>query len=305
MLLASLVLGAVMGCGSEEARPPQEEELGGRAQSLADSNGLVINGLVINGLSPDALTSNALVINGLGAQGLASPDFINWFNQDPARSDLEMKYIVRCAVSAGQQRSFTLPSTGVTYTWDGLLGLTQHWADGQPATVVEQQLISACLMAHVNTYGVHVPLSLLGDTESGDPIYSDEAELAEYSTREACFFGNLFNGEGLYAGNDRNSLPPEKSTPRRCGLSQTLSGVDSQCSPITRVGSCEMLSCTMDPASNYYRKCTYNGIEYRVLTTRIHPSDVYTCGDGICQVGERCGTGTTADSCGLDCGPCP
>ena len=48
-----------------------------------------------------------------------------------------------------------------------------------------------------------------------------------------------------------------------------------------------------------------NGIQYKVLTTRLRPSDVYTCGDGVCQVSEHCGTGQTADNCGLDCGPCP
>jgi hypothetical protein len=70
------------------------------------------------------------------------------------------------------------------------------------------------------------------------------------------------------------------------------------------VGSCEQLSCTLDRESNFYRTCTYNGIPYKALTTRLHPSDVYTCGDGVCQVSERCGTGQTADNCGLDCGPC-
>jgi hypothetical protein len=301
--LAGLVLMAVVGCGPLEA-PPQGEAREHSTQSLAGSNGLSLNGLVINGLVINGLVSNGLVINGLGTEGLTSPDFITWFNQDPVQGDMVMKYVVYCSTNWGQQRSFTSSTTGVTYTWDGWLGLAHAWSEGAPATLTEQQLISACLAAHVNTYGLHVQLSLLGDKATNRPLYIAKGELEEYTTREACFFGNLFNGEGVYAGNDRNSLPPEKSTPRRCGLSQTLTGADAECSPITRVGSCEQLSCTLDRESNYYRTCTYNGIQYKALTTRLHPLDVYTCGDGICQVSERCGTGGTADSCGLDCGPC-
>jgi hypothetical protein len=303
--LAALVLAAVMGCGPlEEGLPQQENALERSAQSLAGSNGLALNGLVINGLVINGLVINGLVINGLGPTGLNSPDFVNWFNQDAVVGDMVMKYIVYCAANWGQQRSFVNPSTGITYTWDGWLGLAHHWSDGASATLVEQQLISACLAAHVNTYGMHIQLSLLGDKASGKPLYIAKGELTEYSTREACFFGNLFNGEGLYVANDRNSLPPEKSTPRRCGLSRTLIGTDPACGPITRVGSCEQLSCTLDRESNFYRTCTYNGIQYKPLTTRLHPSDVYTCGDGVCQVSERCGTGQTAEDCGLDCGPC-
>lgn len=303
--LAALVLANMVGCGPlEEGALLPEGTLERGTQSLPSSNGLVINGLVINGLVANGLVVNGLTLNGLSTSGLGSPDFVHWFNQDVALGDMVMKYVIYCAANWGQQRSFVNPSTGITYTWDGWLGLAQHWSDGAPATLVEQQLISACLAAHVNTYGLHIQLSLQGDKASDEPLYVADGELEEYSAREACFFGNLFTGEGLYAGNDRNSLLPEQSTPRRCGLSRTLSGTDPECSPITRVGSCEQLSCTLDRESNYYRTCTYNGIQYKALTTRLHPSDVYTCGDGVCQVSERCGTGQTADNCGLDCGPC-
>jgi hypothetical protein len=302
----AVMLAAVMGCGPLEEGPPEPEVAPARgAQALAGTNGLATNGLVINGLVINGLVINGLVINGLGTAGLSSPDFSKWFDQDPVLGDMVMKYVVYCAENWGQQRTFTHPATGITYTWDGWLGLAHNWATGAPATVPEQQLISACLAAHVNTYGLHIQLSLLGDKATNKPLYIASGELEEYSTREACFFGNLFNGEGLYAANDRNSLPPEKSTPRRCGLSRTLSGTDPECSPITRVGSCEHLSCTLDRESNYYRTCTWRGIQYKVLTTRLRPSDVHTCGDGVCQVSEHCGTGETADNCGLDCGSCP
>ncbi|MDY7230344.1 hypothetical protein [Hyalangium rubrum] len=303
--LAVLMLAALWSCGPQEPWNPREDgDPSSATQSLAGSNGLTLNGLVVNGLVVNGLVVNGLVVNGLDAQGLSSPSFADWFSQDPALSDRVMKYVVYCAENWGVQKSYTHPATGITYTWNGWLGLAHNWASGDPATVVDQQLISACLAAHVNTYGMHVQLSLLGDKATNRPLYIAKGELEEYTTREACFFGNLFTGEGLYAGNDRNTLPPEKSTPRRCGLSQTLSGVDPECAPIIRVGSCEQLSCTLDRDANYYRTCTYQGITYKVLTSRLRPSDVYTCGDGVCQVSECCGTGGTADNCGLDCGPC-
>ena len=34
------------------------------------------------------------------------------------------------------------------------------------------------------------------------------------------------------------------------------------------------------------------------------PIDCGHCGDGICDVSEHCGTGTTWDNCYLDCGAC-
>jgi hypothetical protein len=54
----------------------------------------------------------------------------------------------------------------------------------------------------------------------------------------------------------------------------------------------------------YYESCTVNGIAYRALSTRIKTTSQYTCGDGICDISESCGIGTTWNSCSLDCGPC-
>jgi hypothetical protein len=70
------------------------------------------------------------------------------------------------------------------------------------------------------------------------------------------------------------------------------------------VGSCESF-CTLDATGTQYTSCTYNGVTYKPLTTRISPADIYTCGDHVCQFTEHCGTGTTADNCGVDCGACP
>jgi hypothetical protein len=263
------------------------------------------NGLSLNGLSLNGLSLNGLSLNGLSLNGLSTQAFKSWFNGDPALHDEVMRYIVRCALPGREGRSFTSYGTQRTYTWTGELGLAPSWGSGAPATLAEQQVISACLAAHVNTHGMSMPISILGLKGNGTPISIGKDELNTFNKPEACFFGNLFNGAGLFAGNDRISLSAQQSTPRRCALSPLLSGVDPACPPVTRVGRCEALWCQMDSNSKYYTRCTYQGVTYRPITTRIRSTDIYSCGDGICQVTESCGTGSTPDNCGVDCGSCP
>jgi hypothetical protein len=69
------------------------------------------------------------------------------------------------------------------------------------------------------------------------------------------------------------------------------------------VGPCSTY-CTLDPTATFFESCTWNGKSYRPLTTRLRPAEIYTCGDGVCQVSERCGTRTEWWQC-KDCGPCP
>ena len=74
------------------------------------------------------------------------------------------------------------------------------------------------------------------------------------------------------------------------------------------MGPCGLI-CQKDPSGSFYASCgTFvNGAwkTYLPITTRIQSSDIYRCGDGVCQFTEQCGTGTTADSCQADCGACP
>ncbi|MDY7232843.1 hypothetical protein [Hyalangium rubrum] len=299
--LGAVLLLALSACGpGEEWAGQPGDPMNGLEQPIVVDNGLSANGLSANGLS-----ANGLSANGLSLRVLSSHTFRNWFDADPVLREEFMRYVIRCAAPQGFTRSFTSHVANVTYTWVGQLGLAPGWAAGAPPTIAEQQVVSACLAAHVNTHGVNVPISVLGLKGNGTPLPIEPNELSTFSETEACFFGNLFNGDGLFAGNDRNSLSAVESTSRACALSPTLSGTDPACPPVTRVGSCQALNCEMDPESRYYKRCTYNGKVYRPITTRIRPQDIYSCGDGVCQITEQCGTGTTATSCQADCGLCP
>lgn len=278
------------GAASEEARLWEEQELWG------------LNGLSTNGLSTNGLSTNGLSTNGLSTNGLATKEFLVWFNASPALSTAVMGYLVRCAMEDGQSLAYDNPVTGQRYRWKGELGLAPHWSLGQLPSVPEQQIVSACLAAHVNKFGLHVSLSVLGSSAQGQPMPFTADELALFSIREACFFGNLFSGEGLYAANDRSLLSDSESTTRACGLSSQAQ--NSDCAPLVHVGFCSDF-CTLDASGTYYTQCTYQGTSFLPITTRIQPREIYTCGDGVCQMTERCGSGSTAQSCGVDCGACP
>ncbi|MFL5350407.1 MAG: hypothetical protein ACJ8AT_37020 [Hyalangium sp.] len=299
-LAALICLAGLAGCNtSEPVESASPDSLDQRVQELSDDNGLSYNGLSYNGLS-----YNGLSYNGLSYNGLSSANFSTWFQGNPALADQVMLYIVRCAMPAGQTLTYTDPQSNQTYTWAGGLGLAPSWSSGTPPTVQEQQVITACLLAHTNKYRQHVTISVQGRDANSKEIPTSSTELTDFSRREACFFGNLFNGEGTYVGLDRGDFSTRESTSRACALMPSAGSSTSNCPPMVHIGSCAS-ACTLDGSLTYYKTCTKNGTTYLPLTIRLRPQDVFTCGDGTCQISESCGTGYQYYSCGADCGACP
>ena len=289
-----LLLAALSACGPlEEA--PVEDTLDTRARELMSRQGLSLNGLSLNGLS----------LNGLSLNGLSTAQFNDWFQENPTLHNQVMKYVVLCAVPAGETRTYT-SGTGMSWSWPGSLGLAPAWSQGSPPSLTEQRVISACLAAHANRFGVEIALSVQGVGATGVPIPLGSGELQTYAEKEGCFFGNVFNAqEGLYAGNDGRPLNRRESTARACALHMKWPSSQQDCPPMMRIEpNCSEI-CTPSASGTYYTSCTYNGIVYPTITTRILPEDIYMCGDGVCQVSEKCGTGTNFDNCQLDCGACP
>ena len=253
---------------------------------------------IFNGMPP-----NLLGLNGLQPNSLTGDHFKKWFAADPQTANTLMKYLVKCSLPVGQGMDFDYG--GVHYLWTGVLGLAPHWSAGESIPEGEQQLVSACLGLHANRYGAHVPISVLGQFADGTPIPVSADELASFPVTEGCFFGNMFRKDGVFSGNDRPlALADDQSSLRTCAMAdRTGAGASSMCPPIQYAGNCRDI-CQPDPTNLYYLNCTANGRTYRALSTRIRPNVEYTCGDGICQVTESCGTGSTWNNCGLDCGPC-
>ncbi len=293
-----LLLGTAVGCGPVEEPPSEPPEPRVQVQDVVSDNSLSFNGLSFNGLSFNGLSFNGLSFNGLSTQA-----FKSWFQSNPAMADEVMRYVVRCAVPAGQTRTYTHPHSGVSYTWTGSLGLAPAWAGGAAAPVLEQQLVSACLAAHVNPYRVNVPISVLGRNARGQAIPYTTDELNTFPKQESCFFGNLFTGQGIYAGSQGTLLNQSQSSARACAVVDDSGSQRMSCPPLVYVGHCSRF-CTLDSTGLFYSRCDYEGVEYRPVTTRLRDRDIYRCGDGTCQVTESCGSATWHNSCRPDCGTC-
>lgn len=269
--LAILLSLEMIGCGLADSTVEAEPSLSSTAQAVISSNKLSMNALSANGLAMNGINLNGLAMNGLAMNGLSTDTFHDWFNEDPVLREELMRYLVGCAVPEGETRTYLNPFTGISYTWTGELGLAPHWARGQPAREVEQQVVSACLAARVNAFGISVSISVLGLTALGQPVPYTAQELESHSVREACFFGNLFLEQGVYSANDGLSLAPGESSPRVCGLPDADGA--SQCPPMVYAGSCAQL-CQPDPTQTYYTSCTYNGTTYLPITTRMRSQDI-------------------------------
>lgn len=96
-----------------------------------------------------------------------------------------VEYLVKCALPSGTSL-VKKDQNGVTYTFAGSLGLAPAWNTGACDTNC-QEIVSACMMAHINTAGIHVPLWVVAQNSTVgwalDPAYPNQ---------EGSFFGNIF-----------------------------------------------------------------------------------------------------------------
>lgn len=265
---------AVAGCAGEPAHVPEAERAAENAtlDNGFTLNGLITNGIITNGLITNGLITNGLITNGIITNGLQTEEFHAWFEHDADFSDMVMRYVVRCAVPAGESRSYV--SESGSRNWEGSLGLAPQWSAGAPIPVAEQQLVSACLAAHANKTGTVVTVSLRGYHASGEPIATTSAERDEYRQVEGCFFGNLFSGDGVHAGFDRRSPLARKGncSPRVCAANDGSAG---DCPPIVAAGMCQRL-CRGTGAE--IRVCeSAGGHEFLPVMTYLRDEDIFPC----------------------------
>lgn len=309
--LAAAALASLLAACGPAARPEvttaEEPEFGEVIDALSageSTNGMSQNGMSQNGMSQNGMSQNGLSVNGLSQSGLtaaalATDAFRLWFEADPRLRAVTMKYLVRCGAPATVTLSYTSAATGLTYAWPGNLGVAPSWSSGHAISTAEQQLLSACLAAHVNKFGLQIAIGVEGKDASGATLPMAPGELTTYSLRESCFFGNLFTGEGIFAGIDHAAWGSRYSSPRACAFSYASVGSDRDCAPIFVAGSCSSL-CRPSADGVSYDTCTYAGKTFRALTTRIAPSTRSYCGDGRLDPQEVPGTGTAWNNCSLD-----
>jgi hypothetical protein len=188
-LAASLALAsALIGCQPEtDTQAPDSTET-----ELASTNGLsMLNGLsMVNGLSGNGLSGNGLSGNGLSGNGLLM-DALNGkafaststlMNSSSGRTLIS--YIVKCALPSGHSIT-KKDSSGTSYSFPGAIGTAAEWEAGTCGTTCQERM-SACLLAHVNTSGVHIPIWLDSEGAIG------WGQSSSYPYQEGSFFGNIF-----------------------------------------------------------------------------------------------------------------
>lgn len=284
VLVGAALTGLLAGCAVE---PLEGEDVGVAELAAIEPNGIEPNGIEPNGIEPNGIEPNGIEPNGLSANridpnGLAetalSPTALSsraWSAiHDPGDAgDVSRQlllYSVGCAFTPSQSFDFTwTDASGAEHSesYVGILGLASSWAT-QALDLDGQQWVSACLASRVNALGVHVMLSSRG-VHPG--LATTASERTEYQTREAVFFGNLFDSSHqVYACYDPLSLLPSQLASRLCSQPQLLSlSINDitlggySCGPIKVVGACTNIgtigigACRTAEATNkrYFTKC--------------------------------------------------
>jgi hypothetical protein len=250
--LAALALAAALG----GCQPGTEGNEGAAAteDALSTTNGLtMLNGLtMVNGLSGNGLSGNGLSGNGLSGNGLLMNPLNTgiltsgtMMNSTDGRST--MSYIVRCALASGKTIT-AKDSIGTSYSFAGAIGVAPEWETGTCGTTCQERM-TACLLAHVNTSGVHIPIWLDSESAIG------WGQNTSFPFQEGSFFGNVFTNppKGYFCnGNDFSA----GTVPGRLGAGQTNApyydpfGTPGPCS-----ASCTASSAKTNGVADGYSTC--------------------------------------------------
>ncbi len=176
VLVAALASALAVGC-----QPDGDDGASSAAENLVSANGLsLINGLSLtNGLG----TGNGLsMLNGLtSSTGLSSSSGL----MTTTLGRITVSYLVRCALPAGHSIT-KKDQNGTSYAFLGQIGVAPSWENNACDTAC-QESVSACMMAHLNVAGVHVPIWL------DSPVSAiGFGSSSSFPNEEGTFFGNLF-----------------------------------------------------------------------------------------------------------------
>ncbi|AUX24456.1 hypothetical protein SOCEGT47_049940 [Sorangium cellulosum] len=265
LLAVPLLTAACIGAEVEEG---SEELIQGDESAVLAGNGFLANALTPNALTPNALAPNALTPNALTPAAL-TPNALAAI-QDPGPSGTLsrelVRYIVSCALSRDQVFSFSwTDGTGVVHaeTFRGELGIVPWWIyGGISSDGFYQRLVTACLAARTNWYGVSVMVSL---RYSENALGAGPAERSVYPLREGAFWGNLF-GPTPYvrACHVPDNAARAREVLRDCAAGHVVSdpgaGVEAvqPCGAISLAGACDDVCNWQDSDTGFYRGCLEN-----------------------------------------------
>ncbi|WP_437525530.1 hypothetical protein WME79_38860 [Sorangium sp. So ce726] len=233
----------------------ETEELNTSAEAIVGGNALSANALTINALSANALSANALSANAL------RPEAASALKAPGERGDLFrslVKYTVSCALKESQSFRFSWTDrAGVTHkeVYPGHLGLAPQW-DRRPLDDEGKRMVSACLAAHTNRYGVSVSISM---RSRQNPLHHEVGcgELDEYPHVEGAFWGNLFSETPyLRACYNPANVDVARAAKRDCAAGHLDADGDLEgCGMIEIVGRCKEYCGKLNRSGEYYKEC--------------------------------------------------
>ena len=256
ILLNFLMAAAASGCSAALDGAEDMDEVGEAELALVGDNALNANALNANALTPSALSATALSPGALTASALLA---ISHPGSEGALSRELLRYTVGCALTAGQSFSFTWSDGqgGVQQeTYPGLLGIAPAWATG-PLDLRGQELVSACLAARVNWYGVSVIMSMRSP-QAPLKTHPHAGELEQYSDVEGGFWGNLFVATPYArACYNPNTVANSRAHQRDCAAGHlNADQTVSTCGMINIIGSCAAYCSGPNDPGRYYSDCT-------------------------------------------------
>ncbi len=246
-------------------------EIGVDRHSLNTTNDMSHNRIALNRIALNRIALNRIALNSL--DGLEA---------DEGGREL-LKYLAQCALEDGDILVAT--HEGIEYEFPGRLGLAPGW-ENDGLGVRKQQLVSACLLAHVNAYGVSVMISV----RSYPLVGADPIERRDYAVYEGTFFGQVFQGESLplltYAcQGDEPAIARVQSSDRE---RRACTDPSDDCA-IVSVGRCRDV-CEIHDDKHGWRNCWADGDLYEdTVSVYLRADDPYgentACGvDGNCNL---------------------
>ncbi|HEU5061028.1 MAG TPA: hypothetical protein VFU21_31070 [Kofleriaceae bacterium] len=220
-----------------------------------------------------------------------------WIDVDPPARKKVLRYLVECALPAGVEVQL-LHRGSLELLGRGIAGLGPSLQSG-PMSPIDQQRVTACMLARVNGTGQTVQIAMFGRMgDGGEEFERVTTSDGPYPVPESAFFGNLFAATPqAYACQAVNYPLAEARSCRDlgggaydCGVLE-FSGWDCSAAQEHYV-QCEVVW-TSDFSRVYYADCVGGNVRWPyVLATFIAPkADGELCAaDADCASGE-CGNG--------------
>ncbi len=250
--------------------------------TISSSNRLALNRLALNRLALNRLALNRLALNQLGGMRWRLSDSNELLTSVGGREVL--KYVVQCAMEPGDVPVGT--ANGETYEFAGLLGVAPRWKY-RSLNDSEQRLLSACLLVHVNAFGVPVSISV----RARNVLSATDEERRSYPVYEGTFFGQLMQGDMTRAYSCQGSDVEVASAHSEDRALRVCTDGNESCG-IVSVGRCRDVCATRTEDAGW-TDCWAEGQLYRqAISVYLFADNAYgsnrTCSGGRCnlQIGQ-------------------